>query len=316
MFYKIHTAVIAIIIGMLLLASLFVCAESPYSKLVWLSAIMLVTGCVAFGLMTVCLHDKPDSSFPVSTTAAVVTFYYVVFVAILAVPPIFSMDIPFKYYALIHAVGFGFWCIMLVVYRMWVRLVYEQDTAKFAAMEFRKTCRASLLRVIDTMRKSNIDDNALVTALSRLNGQFRYCYVTSKGALDIEAKIMSNLNELNVAVCAKDKAKMCSIVKELESELIEKQCKNDGHRETKDDIQQVKENGIPQSIDEILVLERLDEILESVILSPGHLCNRLHDTVLLECDQYVVHGTVLKHRKINHGDEQQNVQLPVSLNIN
>ena len=137
MFYKKHTAVAVVIVVVMMLETLFVCAKRPYSASVWLSASMMAIGCIALGVTTVCLRDKPDSSFPVSVTAAVVTFYYVIAVAVLSIIPIFDVGLPFKYYALAHLVLCGILSIMLVVYRMWVRMVDKQDVEFQRKSEFR-----------------------------------------------------------------------------------------------------------------------------------------------------------------------------------
>lgn len=219
MLYKKYTAAAVAIMGVLLLVILFVCANRPYSGAVWLSAIMMVVGCVALGITTVCLHDKPDSSFPVSVTASVVTFYYLIAVAILAIFPIFDIGFPFKYYTLVHLLVFGIWGIMFVVYRMWVRLVDEQD-AKFPAhMEFRTACRLRISRIADEVGKSDVKDEDLKKSLNRLCRKFRYDFGERDNVTDIETRICSCLDELEALTKSGDISEMLQVVKVLDLEF-------------------------------------------------------------------------------------------------
>ena len=219
MFYKKRIAAAAAILGVLFLAAIFVCAERPYSRSAWLAAIMIIIGGLVLGFMTVRLHDKPDSSFPISATAAVATFWYLVFVAILAMVPILGLDVRFKYYMLAHLACFGLWGIMLMLFGMGERAADGQDAELPIIMECRKAWYLRISDIIDDIRRLDIEDRSVIMTLTKLKDRFRHGFVKVEGVADIEARITLGLKKLEAAVEAKDENEMRSISKEIEFEL-------------------------------------------------------------------------------------------------
>ena len=106
------------------------------------------------------------------------------------------------------------------------------------------------------------------------------------------------------------------LFEELETELVQKQCKDDGDGESHDDIQKVKYQSVPECEKEIPVFKCIDEIFKAVIACKRHLKNALYDTVLLERDRYIRGRYVFENNEINDRNEKKQIELPVSLQIN
>lgn len=94
----------------------------------------------------------------------------------------------------------------------------------------------------------------------------------------------------------------------LETQLIQQDGKDDGHRETETQIQEVENQGVGQGAGEILVPEDLLEggpthplaagvALGRFVIHPGHAQTRV--------------GCILEDDHENHRDQQQEIQLPV-----
>ena len=66
-----------------------------------------------------------------------------------------------------------------------------------------------------------------------------------------------------------------------------------------------------------MVSESLNEILEAVILRPGHRENifGLPDVVLLERNQDIHHRPIPKDKEIDDGQKEQQIEHPVSRHI-
>ena len=175
MFYKKSTAAIATIFVLILLATLFVCAPRPYSNNVWFEACLLVVSGFCFGMMCVRLCEERDSSLPVAIVGVQVTFRWLLFVAVMAFP-ILLVDhhIKFKYFALIHFIGFGVCAMLVIATRMSLKSIESQDAEHPIAMESRRRCFLKLSHLIDEMKQSGFGSDELMKKLSLLNKDFRY----------------------------------------------------------------------------------------------------------------------------------------------
>jgi len=216
MFYSRRTAAIAAILTVLALAVLQVCSPRPYSGNVWLEAAMLVVGGIVLGCISVGIRHKTDSSLPVSIAAVGVTFRYFLFVVVMSVPPIFSFDVKFRYYALVHGIGLGIWMIHLLILQMGAHSVDEQDGEMANMLEMRRTCHLKLAGVIDRMRKSGMADGTLLKDLERLNERFRLGFGKGVGLVDADSRIRRLLDSLDAAASSKDESEIRRVADELQ----------------------------------------------------------------------------------------------------
>lgn len=220
MFYRRNTAAVAAVLAVLLSAVLLVCAPRPYSGHVWLELVMVVVCGVALGRAGVGLQSKPDASLPVSLAMVGATFRYCLFVAAMALPPILSLGMQFKYYALVHGIGLGVWTMHMLVLSMGVHSADEQDRDMAKMLEMRRTCRLRLSDIIGRMEKSRLPDDILLCGLKRLNERFRLGFGKGgQGAMEADSRIIRLLDELEEAVAQGDEAKMRSTADALELEF-------------------------------------------------------------------------------------------------
>lgn len=220
MIYRRNTAAAVAILTVLLLLILLVCAPRPYSGKVWLEMAMILASGGFLGCVVVRLQSKSDSSLPVSVAAAGATFRYFLFVAVLALLPIFSVDIKFKYYALVHGMFFGVWAIRMLLLGMGVRSIDEQDQEIPNMMEMRRACHLRLSSLIDKMRNDGMKDETLLKDMSRLNDRFRLGF--GKGGKDIadaDARIVRLLDKLDMVIADKDMLEVRRVVNTLELEF-------------------------------------------------------------------------------------------------
>ena len=224
MFYKRQTAAVVAILTALSLTALFICAPHPYSKKIWLEAIMLLVGGGLLAIVSVRLREKEDSSLPVSIAAVQLTSWYFLFVAVLGVLLFFDFwIIKFKYYALIHLLGLGGWAIMLLILRMGTRSIDEQDAIQPVSMSVRRIYYLSLSRIIDGMRSAGGWDESVVLSLDGLVADFRLGFGRGIGVDALDKQIGALLAELQEAVRIVDKERTRQLVDSLRREFDDRE---------------------------------------------------------------------------------------------
>ena len=220
MFYKKSTAAIAAIFVLILLATLFVCAPRPYSNNVWFEACLLVVSGFCFGMMCVRLCEERDSSLPVAIVGVQVTFRWLLFVAVMAFP-ILLVDhhIKFKYFALIHFIGFGVCAMLVIAPRMSLKSIESQDAEHPIALESRRNCFLKLSRLIDEMKQVGFGSDELLKNLSRLNKDFRYGFGQGDKTESEDIHIAELLDEMRNAFNRRDEVEVGRLVDVLRVEF-------------------------------------------------------------------------------------------------
>lgn len=220
MFYKTSTAVIAAMLNLILLAVVLVCAPRPYSNNVWLEALMIITSGTGFGIACVRLCSEHDSPLPVAITGAQIAFRWLFFVALMAVPIIFAgCGIKFKYYALIHFIGFGVCVIFTIATRMSIKAIESQDDKHVAVVGNRRRCYLKFSQLIDEMKQVGFGGSELMNKMFRLNKDIRYGFGQCDMTKTEDDGIIKLIDEMRNAFCEHDEGKMASLADVLRGEL-------------------------------------------------------------------------------------------------
>ena len=220
MFYKKSTAAMAAILCLILLAVLFVCAPKPYSKNVWLESFMLIASGIGFGIACVRLCYERDSPLPVAITGVRITFRWLVFVVIMSVPILFvDYRVKFKYYALIHFIGFGVCAIFTIATRMSIKAIENQDDNHCVNVENRKRFYLQLSCLLDEMKRLGFGNDELANKLSSLCKDFRYGFGYSDKVRNEDERIVRLLGEMRNALDAHDDMRVSELADVLQVEF-------------------------------------------------------------------------------------------------
>ena len=210
----------AAILCLILLAVLFVCAPRPYSANVWLESFMLIASGIGFGIACVRLCYERDSPLPVAITGVQIAFRWFVFVAVMSIPLLFvDYGVKFKYYALIHFIGFGICAIITIATRMSIKAIENQDDNHYVVAENRKRFYLQLSHLIDETKRLGVGNDELANKLSSLSKDFRYGFGYSEKVKNEDDHIFRLLEDMRNALDARDDVKMCELADVLHVEF-------------------------------------------------------------------------------------------------
>lgn len=220
MFYKKSTAAIAAIFVVILLATLFVCASTPYSNNVWFESFMLIVSGICFAVSCVRLCYEQDSPLPIAIVIVRIVFRWLLFVALMA-SPLFIIDhhIKFKYFALIHFIGFGVCAMLVIATRMSIKSIEAQDAEHPIALRRRRSCFLKLSCLMDEMKQSEFGSDELMKKLSRLNKDFRYGFGNGDKTESEDMHIAELLDEMRNAFNRRDEVEVSRLVDVLRVEF-------------------------------------------------------------------------------------------------
>ncbi len=220
MFYKKSTAAIAAILVFILLATLFVCAPTPYSSNVWFEALMLIVCGICFAVSCVRLYYEQDSPLPVAIVGARIVFLWLLFVAFMAIPVLLiDHHIRFKYFALIHVIGFGVCAMLVIATRMSIKSIETQDAEHPITLENRRRCFLRFSCLIDEMKRSGFSNDELMKRLARLCNDFHYGLCSGDKTVPEDTHIIALLDEIRDAFNRRNEIELSRLADALQGEF-------------------------------------------------------------------------------------------------
>lgn len=220
MFYKKSTAAIAAIFVSILLATLFVCAPTPYSNNVWFELFMLIVCGICFIVSCVRLCYEQDSPLPVAIVGMRIAFLWLLFVALMAFPVlIIDHRIRFKYFALIHIIGFCVSAMLVIATRMSIKSIETQDAEHPIALENKRRCYLNFTCLIDEMKRSGFVNDELMKRLTRLCKDLHFGFGNGNKTVPEDSHIVALLDEMRDAFNRRDEIELSRLADALQVEF-------------------------------------------------------------------------------------------------
>jgi len=214
-FFQRRVASITLLLMGVTLAVALVVFTGEWSRTFWLELFALLFAELLFGAAHMHLFGRDDSILPYAAAVGPLSVGYLLFVLVMVFAVFCGMR--FRYFALIHAIGFVAFVIAWLVHGMGAHAITEQDRCDQSSLVAKKTFYLDMAEVMENARTVFSGDKELLRHGDRVLDGLRYAAYSKTGMEASDRKVSDAILAVSAALDARDAAAFSAALQSLDT---------------------------------------------------------------------------------------------------